>query len=477
MDLNYYILPFTHEIKLFDDKSKKKFIDRGYFVCPDIIESESDLITKLSDSDFEEKTHRPWSFKYEFIKYYKIFLDDLKTNIGNNYKIPNKKSNCPNCGCTILNINHTKLIYYVPEIHCGFSHYMIHMMEKHDYKPPEKFIEYILLKVYKSKPDIKFLKLDQDIMSFFINFDNYNMYKNFKFINKTIGTLEYKKEKPFFRKQNYEDLFLNPKYNRIIQEFNKSLSKEYIDSEINGCFDIENINQIGNKFYSVRKIIINGRENDKDYQIENGKKDKTYFFSGDESGDYKINYHIHPDYISNGSESIEERMIKGGILLEYFSLADIEVFFSRLKDINNNMCTSLIFTQEGIYQYSPKPELDPDLISDEKIEAIYEEMSKYTDSKTKLKYKDIFIPKTKDGKYEMGEDYHNTIYRDSRIIFNSLQSGLSDLGVDLYFYPKELKEDGTWEYGNIYIPIMPGYKSKLKQEKLKPRKLNIIKKK
>ena len=57
MDLNYYILPFTHEIKLFDDKSKKKFIDRGYFVCPDIIETESDLITKLSDSDFEEKTH------------------------------------------------------------------------------------------------------------------------------------------------------------------------------------------------------------------------------------------------------------------------------------------------------------------------------------------------------------------------------------------------------------------------------------
>lgn len=56
-----------------------------------------------------------------------------------------------------------------------------------------------------------------------------------------------------------------------------------------------------------------------------------YFFHFDESNKYKIDYHIHPDYMSFGSKGIKKRIIEEGVLFEIFSYNDIKSFFSSIK--------------------------------------------------------------------------------------------------------------------------------------------------
>lgn len=470
-DLNYYKISPTHQINLFyyNMGQQQFYLDQGYFLCPDIIKSR--LITVLPDSNFEKSIYRPWSFKYEFIKYYNVFLNNLKANNPNNFKISNENEKCPLCNYKIQNKNNMNQIYYIPEIHYGFSPFLIHMMKIHDYKPPEKFIEYVMLKVFGSNEfaDYKFLKLEQDTMSFFINFDNYNMIENFKFIDKDIGNLKYNNKGTLFNKPGYKGLFSQPTSNQIIQEFNKSRDKEYIDSEIVGSFDIENTNQGENKFYSVKKVIIVNRINDKEDQIKDGRDNKTYYFHSDDSNKYKIDYHIHPDYISSGSESIKRRIIEGDVLFEIFSQGDIEIFFNRLKNLENPMCSSLIFTQEGIYQYSPDLNLDPNDITQEQINVVYGEIYEHMIYLSQI-YKLYLVSQIEDGVYEQNKDYNSIIYHEY-MFFEYLRDKLSELGIDFVFYPKELKEDGTWGYGNIYMLIIPEYKEKLKQKLLPPQPL------
>lgn len=455
-DLDYYMLTPTHQINI----NQPQFTDQGYFLCPDTIESK--FIMFIPTYEFKKPIYKPWSFKYEFIKYYNIYLNSLKGNMGV-YKIQNENKKCPLCSCKIQNKDDINQIYYIPEIHCGFSPFIIHMMKVHDYKPPEKFIEYVLLKVSESSEfnEYKFLKLEQDIMTFFINFDNYNMVENFKFINKDIGNLKYDDIGVAFNEPGYKNLFLSSTSNQIIQEFNKSLNKKYIDSEIVGSFDIENIKHGKNKFYSVKKIIIVNRINDKEIQLDNGRKAGTYFFHSEDSNKYKIDYHIHPDYLSSGSKGIKKRLITEGVLFEIFSQPDIEVFFGRLLNLENPMCSSLIFAQEGIYQYSPKLNLNPLDITQDQINITFGEINKYMDYLNNA-YKLYFVSKLTDGTYKLNEDYNNIIYHEY-MFFEYLKDKLSKIGIDFIFYPKELKEDGTWEYGDIYMPIMPDYKDKLKQ--------------
>ena len=474
-DLNYYKIPYTHQIDIVyydivqvDQKHKKYQEDirkvQAYLLCPDIIDSR--LISLLEDDKFEKSIYRPWSFKYEFINYYNIFLNNIETNNITSYKIFNENEKCPLCNCKIQNKNNMNQIYYIPEIHYVFSPFIIHMMKVHDYKPPEKFIEYVLLKVYETDADYNFLKLEEDTMSFFINFDNYNMIENFKFIDKDVGNLNYNNKRTFFERTYYKNLFLQPTSNQIIQEFNTNLGIKYIDSEIVGSFDIENNNQgRRNKFYSVKKVIIVNRINNKEYQVNNGRGDEIYFFQFDDSNKYKIDYHIHPDYISSGPESIKRRIIEKNTLFEIFSQADIEIFFKRLKDLQNPLCSSLIFTQEGIYQYSPDLDLNPYDITQEQIEKVFEEINIYIAYLSET-YKSYLVFQIEDGIYNQNEDYNSIIYHNC-MFFKYLQSKLSEISINFIFYPKELKEDGTWGYGNIYMPIIPEYKKKL-IEKLLP---------
>lgn len=467
-NLNYYRMPFTHRIDLVYysmDQEHQKYqeythVVQAYLLCPWIVKSR---LISLLNNNFEKSIYRPWSFKYEFIKYYNIFFNKIKTN-DINHKIFNENEKCPLCNCKIQNKDDMNQIYYIPEIHCVFSPFIIHMMKVHDYKPPEKFIEYVLLKVFESKEfaDYKFLKLEQDTMSFFINFDNYNMIENFKFIDKDLGNLKYNDKRTFFNKPGYKKLFSQPTSNQIIQEFNKSLSKEYIDSEISGSFDIEKTNHGGNKFYSIRKVIIMNRINDKEYQVNNGNEKNIYFFHFDESNKYKIDYHIHPDYMSFGSEGIKKRIIEEGVLFEIFSYNDIKSFFHRLKNLDNPVCSNLIFTQEGIYQYSPKSDLDPNDITQKQIEDVYGEIDEYMFYLSEL-YRLYLVPKIEDGIYKQNEDYNSIIYHE-HMFFEYLRDKLSEISVDFIFYPKELKEDGTWGYGDIYMPIMPDYKKKLRKK-------------
>ena len=453
MNLNYYKIPSTHKINFL----ARGFLGQGYVLCPDIIKS--NFITPLKNVESEKPIYKPWSYKYEFIPIFNNFFNRIKLDNVNNYKTINENNKCPFCDSKIQNKNEMKQIYFIPEINYCFSPFIIHMIKIHDYKPPEKFIEYILS---TTDNEYKFLKLGEEVASFFKNFVNYNMNNNFKFIDKNLGNLEQDddgKNINFYGKPGYKELFLPPTNNRVIQEFNKRLSKEYIDSEIGGSFDIKNIENTENKFYKIKKIIILNRIDNKQLQIDNGRgPTKTYFFHY--VNRYKFIYHIHPDYISSGSENIIKRIIRTNILFEFFSYSDILAFFEALKQLDGNVCSSLIFTQEGIYYYMPKLGSNPFNITTEQIKNVCEKISEYFNELNKL-YKFYFVHENIDGLFEKNEDYHSIIYHE-HLIFKYLKNKLAELDLDLIFYPKEIKEDGSWGYGNIYIPFMPDYKNKLK---------------
>lgn len=135
--------------------------------------------------------------------------------------------------------------------------------------------------------------------------------------------------------------------------------------------------------------------------------------------------------------------------MKFFLITTLKVFFHRLKNLDNPVCSDLIFTQEGIYQYSPKSDLDPNDITQKQIEDVYGEIDEYMFYLSEL-YRLYLVPKIEDGIYKQNEDYNSIIYHE-HMFFEYLRDKLSEISVDFIFYPKELKEDGTWGYGDIYI--------------------------
>ena len=50
------------------------------------------------------------------------------------------------------------------------------------------------------------------------------------------------------------------------------------------------------------------------------------------------------------------------------------------------------------------------------------------------------------------------------MFFKYIKNKLKSLDIILLFYPKEMKSDGTWGYGDIYLPFDDQYKNRLRQK-------------
>ena len=138
-NLERYKLSYTHQINLDGIQTQV------YVLCPQIISP--DLIPSISGVNPEKSIFKIWSFKYEFMKHFNIYINEIRGGI----QIVNKKENqnkiCPMCECLMGDEDEMNQVYYVPDVNYCFSPFIIHMMKFHDYKPPKKFIEYILLKL------------------------------------------------------------------------------------------------------------------------------------------------------------------------------------------------------------------------------------------------------------------------------------------------------------------------------------------
>ena len=439
-NLNYYMMKKTHKLN-FNGQDIQISV-----ICPKIINSPK--LTLLEDSEPENMVLKTWSYKYEFIKQLNIFINAIKITDENNKKLLNENNKCPYCDYEFKDEEEKNIFYYIPDVSYCFSPFIIHMIETHDYKPPEKFIEYILLKL---NSPFSYLKIKQDTANFFEFFDGPNVLSNYKFIDKTTGTLQYYNsvDKVIYNQQKYIKLIYSDqkdKEKNIIPEFNHSQNKQYINTEIVGSFVIDNSYD---KFFDIKKININNLMNDKNQQIQNGR-DGTYFYIHDSADKNKFIYHTHPDSTQE-SKYIKNRIIKDNVLIEFFSLDDIIVFIYLLRKQKNGMHSSIIFSQEGIYQMMPLPELNLDILTDEKIETVYKEISKFTNETNKrLKY--FLFDMLGNGIYVKNDNFHKFIYY-NQFYFDYLKKQLNSLNIDLIFYPKELKSDNIWGYGDIYLPF------------------------
>lgn len=446
-NLNYYMMKETHQLDI-DDKKHIQVCA----ICPEIIKSSSFKL--LEDSKPGKITLKTWSYKYEFMKRFNIFIDMIKTNTENNEKLINEIDECPYCECKFKDKEEKNLFYYIPGVSYCFSPFINHMMEIHNYKPPEKFIEYILLKI---NSPFSYLKIKQDTLNFFEFFDGPDILSNYKFINKTIGTYYYNQtqDEIDYINQEYKKLITSDQTDYIIPELNKSISKQYITTEILGSFVIKNKYD---KFFDINKININNMTNDKDRQINNGIKDDTYYYKPDLTDKNKIIYHTHPNY-TQGTKYIKDRIIKENVLFEIFSLPDVIGFIKLLKEPKNGMNTSIIFTQEGIYQLIPSPSIDLKIITIEKIKSVFNTILKFINEKNKqLKY--LLFDILDNGTYVKNNLFHNYIYN-NKFYFDYLKKQFELLGIELIFYPKELKCNDIWGYGDIYLPFDNNFKSQL----------------
>lgn len=73
-------------------------------------------------------------------------------------------------------------------------------------------------------------------------------------------------------------------------------------------------------------------------------------------------------------------------------------------------------------------------------------------------YKFILFDTLDNGTYVKNDKFHNFIYHD-QFYFDYLKKQLKFLNIDLIFYPKEMKSDGIWGYGDIYMPFDNNFKS------------------
>lgn len=454
-NLDRYKIPYTHQINLDGIQTQV------YVLCPQIISP--DLIPSISGVNPEKSIFKIWSFKYEFMKHFNTYINEIRGGI----QIVNKKENqnkiCPMCECLMGDEDEMNQVYCVLDVNYCFSPFIIHMMKFHDYKPPKKFIEYILLKL---NTNYEYINFEQDTLLFFKNFVNHNVFINYKFINKKIGKLRQLQQNNIqYLELGYEHIInnhsvLHPDNNSvsdIIPEYNTYISTEYIETEINGSI---NVDLSADKFYNIKKISIMNRLNDKDYQLKNGATNKIYFYHFDILTKNPVVFHTHPDYISTGNDFIIRRLINQNALFEIFSTSDIKAFIELLK-FNNGVSTSIIFTLEGIYQLLPDSNLNPYTITEQRIEQINNEIDQFTIYICNY-FKYSIVDKIGDNKYQKNAEYHNMVYHEN-MFFNFLKNKLKEINIILLFYPKEIKNDGTWVYGDIYLPFDNQYKINLQQ--------------
>ena len=101
-NLDHYKIPYTHQINLDGQQPQ------GYVLCPQIISP--NLITSIPDVNPEKSIFKIWSFKYEFMKYFNIYINDIRGGNQNVIKKENQNKKCPMCEYLIGDENESNLL-------------------------------------------------------------------------------------------------------------------------------------------------------------------------------------------------------------------------------------------------------------------------------------------------------------------------------------------------------------------------------
>lgn len=250
--------------------------------------------------------YRLWTFRYEFLKYYKRYITRVKT-----YE-KNKIKKCPLCD---FEDTENKIYYNINNKICWGS-LTFHLMKKHNYQPKDRFIKFIL-----SLSSDTFFKIKMNDMVLFDGLMNAGG-----------------------RMQKFK---LNHKFKTNKNKIEKKTN--YFNSEYSGYLDIE----CKNKICQIENIeISNFRRFETDIYMVN--------FFIDRLADKKYIFHTHPPTPNAGS-----RIQKDRIVYEFPSFDDINSFveMKQYYDLEGE----LIFAPEGIYVlmvYDKKKELKNEKFKD-----------------------------------------------------------------------------------------------------------------
>lgn len=277
-----YLIYLMMNCKFIEPKTN---IQKDYLCLePKITESQNLIITKTINIKY-----RLWSFRYEFLKYYKAYISRVKTFINNKIRI------CPFCEYE----DKEHKIFYDSNNKLCWGSLTYHLMKEHNYEPKNLFIRYIL-----SLSNNKFFKIGVNDMILFDGLMNAGgRFQRFKYNQKI--------------KMNNAD---EVKKNRI-----------YLYSEYSGYLDIK----CKNKICKIDNIeISNFRRTEPDIYMVN------FFF--DKLKDKRYIFHTHPPTPKAGSRIATDR-----IVYEFPSFDDINSFIEMKQKFEID--GELIFTPEGIY--------------------------------------------------------------------------------------------------------------------------------
>lgn len=298
----------------------------------------------ITNNKIEQDYNNVWSFRYEFLKYYKSYIHRINTTLKNNV------SKCPFCN---YNTKDNRLYYNIEgKYKFCWSSLLYHLIKEHYYEPKNKFIQFIL-----SLSSNNFFKISVNDMVLFEGLMLAGgLTKKFKYTKKIK-----------VKEDNRETIKKN---------------KQFTFSEYSGYFDI----QCSNKICNIENIEISNyrRYSDDIYMV-------NFFFNKLENKKYI--FHTHPPTPYPGSRIKTDR-----IVYDFPSPTDIESFIV----IRNKFKIEgeLVFAPEGIYIISIYDKKKP--LDQYKFKSMKDYLKVFTNAYNK--YKDI---NNVDDFYNIvAQDYH-----------------------------------------------------------------------
>ena len=327
-----------------------------------------------------------WLYSDEFIKKIKL-LENILNKSGKYLKFENKKK------CFLCNDSYSygtyKLNRYIWEDN------LTHYIEKHNIKPPEEFIDFILFSKYNT-----ILKLESRIITD----------KDTKFIKINKNQLLI-----------LDALLEHGGYSKKYSDFKNKNIFRY--SEHSGLFDFGS-----NK---LQKIVVLGNTNRVD------KGDDEIFMPNNvkDMFEYEYIFHTHPPTPKPGGR------VEGGILYELPSIGDILHFIDHYND--GRISGSVVVTSEGLYNIRDKH------LKGNKIK-IDEDSLFFEYNKISRKVNDTGIRKY--GTTFSNETFFGKIAQDKKLI-NKINDVVNKYEIHIDYVPRIYDGKKNWIIDTVYLPI------------------------
>jgi hypothetical protein len=362
-------------------KNNKELI----FICSFV--DKNDKSTDSKNKHFPIATEgTKWLYNDEFIKKL-LLLEDILKKSDKFLSFENKKK-CFLCD-DAYSTGTYKLNKYI------WEDILKHYIDKHNIKPPEEFIDFILFSKYNTT-----LKLESRIIKD----------KNKKFI-----------------KINKNQLLI---LDALLEH--GGYSKKYADlkntdifrySEHSGLFDFSS-----NK---LQKILVLGNTN----RVDRG--DDEIFMPNNISDMYEYEYifHTHPPTPKPGGR------VNENILYEFPSIGDILHFIDHYND--GKISGSIVITSEGLYNIRNKNlSGDKIRIDEDKLFFEYNKITKKIQETAIRKYGNNFT----------NQIFYSKIAQDVKLI-NKINDIVNKYEIEIDFVPRVFDKKENWVIDTIYLPI------------------------